>query len=118
MDRVKIKENAKQKIKGNIWNLLWPLLVIGVLESVISSIFGGSTNQALVNLDLSNLDINAISDSIKTTSSPISFIINIVFSVINVAYLKYVLNFLRTGKFDFNDIIECLKTKWLNILNV
>ena len=118
MDRVKIKESAKQKIKGNIWNLLWPLLIIGVLEGLLNNIFGGSSNQALVNLDLSNLDVNAISDSIKTTSSPISFIINIVFSVINVAYLKYVLNFLRTGKFDFNDIIECLKTKWLNILIV
>ena len=118
MDRVKIKESAKQKIKGNIWNLLWPLLIIGVLEGVLNNIFGGSSNQALVNLDLSNLDVNAISDSIKTTSSPISFIINIIFSVINIAYLKYVLDFVRTGKFDANSIIECLKTKWLNLLIV
>ena len=118
MDRVKIKESAKQKIKGNIWNLLWPLLIIGVLEGLLNNIFGGSSNQALVNLDLSNLDVNAISDSIKATSSPISFIINIIFSVINIAYLKYVLDFVRTGKFDANSIIECLKTKWLNLLIV
>ena len=39
MNRVEIKENAKQKIKGNIWNLIWPLLVIGVLQSIISRIY-------------------------------------------------------------------------------
>ena len=115
MNRVEIKELAKQKIKGNIWNLLWPLLVIGILESIVSSIFGGS-NTALVNIDVSNLDFNAIADATKV--SPVNFIINIVFSVLNIAYIKYALNFVRTGKFEFNDIINCLKEKWLNILLV
>ena len=115
MDRVEIKALAKQKIKGNIWNILWPLIVIGILESVISGIFGGS-NTALVNIDASSMDVNSIADSISY--SPISFIINVIFGVINVAYLKYVLNFVRTGKFDFNDIINCIKEKWLNMLLV
>ena len=115
MNRVEIKEEAKRKIKGNLWNLLWPLLIIMLLEGVVSSIFGG-TNRALVNVDLNNLDLNSLSSSVST--SPSSALLNIIFSVINVAYLKYVLDFVRTGKFDANEIINCLKTKWLNILAV
>ena len=39
MNRTEIKELAKSKIKGNKWNIIWPVLVIGFLESVIQSIF-------------------------------------------------------------------------------
>ena len=118
MDRKEIKETAKQKIKGNIWNLIWPLLVIGLLEGIVSNIFGGNPSKALVNFDLTNFDINAIAESTTTSFSPVSFLINVIFNVINVAYLKYVLNFVRTGNLEFNDIIDCIKTKWLNVLLV
>lgn len=118
MNRVEIKENAKQKIKGNIWNLIWPLLVIGVLQSIISRICGVDPTSSLVNVDLNNLDMNAITQSTNTSFSITSYVIELIFSIINVAYLKYVLNFIRTGKFEFNDIIDCIKTKWLNILIV
>ena len=106
MNISEIKKNAKLKIKGNLWNLLWPLLVIGLLQGVISSIFGVGNNEALLNLDVSNLDFNAIMESTNTSFSPIGFIITLVFMIINAAYLKYVLNFVRCGEFDFNEIIH------------
>lgn len=118
MDRVAIKEEARKKIKGNIWNILWPLLVIGVLESVIVSICGGGNQNAFVNVDVTNLDFKAIMDTTDTSFSPINLLLNILFNIVNVAYLKYILNFVRTGKFEFNDIIDCIKYKWLNILGV
>ena len=118
MNRVEIKESAKQKIKGNIWNLIWPLLVIGVLEGIVNRICGVDATSSLVNIDVSNLDVNAIAESSKASYSPVSFLITLVFSIINVGYLKYVLNFVRNGKFEFNDIIDCIKEKWLNILIV
>ena len=40
MDRKEIKAEAKLKIKGNKWNILWPMLALGLIESVISRIFG------------------------------------------------------------------------------
>ena len=118
MDRKEIKESAKQKIKGNIWNLIWPLLIIGLLQGIVSKIFGANSNTALVNFDVSNFDVNAIAESTSTSFSPVSFLITLVFSILNVSYLKYVLNFVRTGKFEFNDIIDCIKEEWLNILLV
>lgn len=113
MDRVAIKEEAKAKIKGNIWNILWPSLVIGLLEGVLVNICGGGSG-SFVNFEMNNLDVN----SVNASYSPINLVFTILFSVVNVAYIKYVLNFVRTGKFEFNDIIDCLKTKWLNILGV
>ena len=57
-------------------------------------------------------------DTTDTSFSPINLLLNILFNIVNVAYLKYILNFVRTGKFEFNDIIDCIKYKWLNILGV
>ena len=93
-------------------------MVIGLLEGIVSQMFGVKSDMALVNFDLSNFDINAIAESTTTSLSPISFLITLIFGIINVAYLKYVLNFVRTGNFEFNDIIDCIKSKWLNILLV
>ncbi len=116
MNRVEIKQAAKAKIKGNIWNLLWPLLVIWVLQSVLNRIFGGAQTNALLNVDLNNFDINTLFENIKV--SPIVTLITFIFAIIEVCYLKYVLNFIRTGNFEFKDILNCLKEKWLNILLV
>ena len=35
MDRVKIKEAAKEKIKGNKWNIIWPALIISVVAGLL-----------------------------------------------------------------------------------
>ena len=59
MDRREIKEEAKVKIKGNKWNILWPLLVIGVVESIIEKIFNVtpkidySNLESMVNIEMS-----------------------------------------------------------------
>lgn len=118
MDRVKIKENAKAKIKGNLWNILWPLLLISVVQGVISGLFG--TPIPLANIDFSNADWQAIADSfqVQVTSSPVDTLINFVFGVIEVAYIKYVIDFVRTGEFEVNSILDCLKKRWFVILAV
>ena len=36
--------------------------------------------------------------------------------IINAGYIKYIVNFVRTGKFDSNDIINTIKNKWVDIL--
>lgn len=110
MNRKEIKELAKEKIKGNKWNIIWPMLVISVIGSIISRIFGGT-----INIDLNHLDQLS-----KVTVSPTqyagSLISSLIVGLITAGYLMYILNFVRTGKFDTKDIIETIKAKWLNIL--
>lgn len=106
MDRKEIKELAKSKIKGNLWNLLWPILVIGAVEGIFSSILAPNSNS----LDPSSMP------QISPVASIILIVVGIICGIATVAYNRYVLNFVRNGKMDFNDIINCIKEKWANIL--
>ena len=110
MNRKEIKESAKAKIQGNKWNLIWPILVISVIGSIVSRIFGGTVNIDLNNLEsLSSINISPIQYGGGLISS-------LVTGLLSAGYIKYVLGFVRTGKFDTNTIIETIKKKWGNIL--
>ena len=111
MDRKQIKELAKSKIKGNLWNLLWPVILISVVSGLLSSLFGPSFSVNLAEeQELANM----------TTFSPIhsigSFVVAILSAVATAGYMKYCLNFVRTGKFKTDDIINTIKAKWLDLL--
>lgn len=109
MNRKEIKELAKSKIKGNKWNIWWPLLVIGVLESAVGELFP-KTN---INL---NEYINLSNSNVTVSVSYGEILVAILFAIITAGYLKYILNFVRTGKFETNDILKTIKEKWLNLL--
>ena len=40
MSRAEIKLLAREKIKGNLWNILWPMLVISIIFGIIDGFFG------------------------------------------------------------------------------
>ena len=108
MDRKEIKETAKAKIKGNILNLLWPLLAISVVEAIITQIF---------NLN-GTIDPTTMKYTMSTGASIGTTIVGIVFGVVLIGYKKYVLDFTRTGTLDVKSILNCVKEKWLNIILV
>ena len=112
MDRKEIKELAKNKIKGNKWNIIWPMLVIGLIEGVLENILGVSN---YTQIDISNPEAMA-SYQMPTGTSIGLLVIGIIFGIVMVGYKKYIVNFVRTGKFEFNDILDCVKEKWVNIL--
>ena len=107
MNRKEIKEKAKSLIKGNIWNILWPMLVISVLQSVISRLFGGT-----VVVDYNNLENAKISVTTYLGTGIASILAGIAYG----GYYKYIIDFVRTGKFNTNTIINTIKEKWLNLL--
>ena len=109
MDRKEIKEAAKAKIKGNKWNILWPVLVIGLVEGVLENILGISKYTAT---NLETMENAQMPPKVAIGA----FVISLLFAIVMVAYKKYILNFVRTGKFEFSDIIDCFKEKWVNIL--
>ena len=105
MNRKEIKELAKSKIEGNRWNIWWPLLIILALESVIGNIFGPT------------VIIDKIAYTIKITPAGYaSTIVGILCGIVMAGYFKYIMNFVRTGKFDSNIIIDTIKSKWVDIL--
>ena len=106
MNRKEIKELAKSKIKGNLWDLLWPILLIGAIEGVLTSIFAPTTYNVS---DLGQIQIT-------TSNQPAAIIIGLIAGIAMVAYKKYLINFVRNGKVESNDMINCIKEKWLQIV--
>lgn len=108
MNRKEIKAEAKAKVKGNKWNILWPLLVMGVVYGIIGAIFGVSSS-----FDFSSLNEAASISPVAGIGTLIGILLTCFFSA---GYIKYLITFARTGKFDSNEIIKTVKEKWLNIL--
>ncbi|MBR3660564.1 MAG: DUF975 family protein [Bacilli bacterium] len=109
MNRKEIKESAKSKIKGNLWKLLWPSLAIGALSGMVSSLLSPKAT-----VDITTGAVTYANASFG--NSVILIVFGLVLGIAMIAYKKYVLNFVRTGKCEFNDIINCIKEKWLNII--
>lgn len=110
MNRKEIKEAAKAKIKGNKWNIWWPYLVISIIMSVISGVFSPK-----INVDWNNLE-NLQNIQIPTGYYGVSALVGIIQSILMGGYLKYIVDFVRTGKFDHNVIVKTIKEKWLVLL--
>ena len=103
MDRKEIKELAKKKVNGNLWKLLWPLLIIGAISSVSSR---------FLNIQATNIT----TVSYTPTQALLSLIFTLLTALVSAGYIKYLIDFVRKGKFDSNTIINTIKEKWLNII--
>ena len=112
MNRKEIKAAAREKIKGNKWNIIWPVLVIGLVEGVLETVLGVGK---YTSVDFTNPDAMANAE-MPAGVAIVLLVISLLFAIVMVAYKRYILNFVRTGKFEFSDIIDCFKEKWLNIL--
>lgn len=112
MDRKEIKEKAKNMIKGNLWNLLWPVLVIGLVTGLLENLIGPSYNVDFKNFQQLTFTQPTALQSLLTS------ILGLISSIAGIAYFKYVLKFVRGEEPKFNDIIECIKERWLTIILV
>lgn len=99
MDRKAIKEEAKAKIKGNLWTIWKPLLIValisGVIGGVLAGIFGTESNS-----------YNALSTVLELALMPLT-----------VGVIYYMLKFTRGENPEVNDIFGFYK-KFLPILAV
>lgn len=95
MDRVEIKKLAKEKIKGNVFNILWPILVIGAISSLLTGF---------------------LEDDASTISQILLLCVSFLSSIFSICYYAYLMEFVRTGKSSFNTIIEFFKKNFVRIL--
>ena len=58
MDRKEIKELAKTKVKGNKWNIWWPLLLVSFVQNIVERIFGISMFD--YSFDFENMENNCL----------------------------------------------------------
>lgn len=105
MNRVKIKENAKKMIKGNLWHLWKPQVIFGLIEFAVGVIV------AIIML-LTGAGQETMEKVIALISTPMS-IIEVIFLV---AFSKYCLDFVRGKKSNMKEIWEFIKKNWVESL--
>lgn len=95
MNRVKIKNQAKEIIKGNIWTLLLPFIIAGALSGLVggfSGYYSSSTESA--------------------TLSVISSIVEIAVLPLTIGATAYVMKFVRKEPVDLNYMFSFYKQFW------
>ena len=113
MNKSEIKQIAKERMKGNKWNIWWPFLIIMLIEMILTNIFKPTQ------VDLTQV-FNGSSTHVAAQTSNgdfiISLLIYIIIGILTAGYYKYILNFIRKGEFDHTLIINTIKDKWLELL--
>ena len=115
MNRVEIKNKAKEMIKGNKWFIWKPLIIIGLILAVIEGIaFGLDTAFGLtkeVTYELFGTTTKYTTGGIITNI--VSIFTGIVGSAFYVGYAYYLLSFVRGKKLEMKDIFDFMKKYWV-----
>lgn len=108
MNRVKIKKQAREMLKGNLWEILKPMLVlagIGFVIGLITGATGGST-----------FDISEEAMTATTQTSPAASILSFVFSLamipVEFGFLVYVVKFVRKEPYELKELFAHFKKFW------
>lgn len=97
MNRVKIKKEAREMLKGNIWNILKPYAVIFGIMFVVGVIMGAANGNA----EEPNLGASLVSLVAELAMLPISF-----------GALVYLVKFVRKEPYELKDIFGYYSKFW------
>ena len=92
MDRKAIKAEAKEKIKGNLWTIWKPILVLALISGVLGGIIGAITK-----------------DPESAAASTLSLVAELALMPISVGLVAYMLKFTRGQKPELNEIFGFYK---------
>lgn len=97
MNRIEIKEKAKEMIKGNKWYIWKPAIILSLI-GIVFSLVGGM--------------IDAICDTNSTFMSIFDSIFGLISVPLLVGYTYYCLAFARGQKMDWKEIFNFGKEHW------
>ena len=117
MDRVAIKNKAKEMIKGNKWYLWKPMVIVGLIAFAIAFV-GGFVDALLGLMKEETKEIFGMKVTVTTTgpfTSVLSFLASFIEASFTVWYCKYLLDFTHGIKTEFklSNFIEFFKKHWL-----
>ena len=115
MNRVEIKNKAKEMIKGNKWYIWKPLIIVSLCLGLIEGIaFGLDAALGLTTTSTTEM----LGQTVTNTqggiiSTVVGIFAGIVSSAFAVGYAMYVLSFIRGKKLELKDIIDFMKKNWV-----
>lgn len=98
MSRIEIKEFAKQKIKGNMWEILGACIVV----AIISGAFSTTT-------------VLRDGENVKTTFNIVSILGDMLVFILNIGVTAYMVNFVTDKSYEFGQVFSKFKN-WKQIL--
>lgn len=115
MNRVEIKNKAKEMIRDNKWFLWKPVLIIGLAVAIIEGIaFGLDSALGLTQTTTTEvLGVKTTSTSAGVISMIVGVFTGLASAAFYVGYAKYVLSFVRGKKLELKDIIDFMKKYWV-----
>ena len=113
MNRVEIKNKAKEMVKGNKWYILKPVVIYALIAALIEGLaFGIDSALGLTKQTTDQLTgLTQMSGGIVT--AVVGAIVGIVGAAFAVAYAMYILSFIRGKKLEMQDIIDFMKKYWV-----
>ena len=115
MNRVEIKNKAKEMIKGNKWYIWKPMIIIGLVIALVDGIaFGldaafGLTKETTMEL----LGTKTTYTQPGIISTIVGIFTGIAGSALSVGYSYYILSFVRGKKMELKDVIDFMKKHWV-----
>ena len=113
MNRVEIKNKAKEMIKGNKWYLLKPMIIFGLIVSLLMGVAFGLDSA----LGLTKTTVDELTGLTSTSggifSNVVAVVVGIATCAFEVGYAMYVLSFVRGKKLEMNDIVDFAKKHWV-----
>jgi len=105
MERVELKEKAKEKIKGNLWYLWKPLVFFELIVFLIVFLI-------VLPLVIAEVDENTI----NLITNIVTSVFSIIETVFMVGYAKYTLDFVRGKKQDWKAPFSFIKDHFIAVI--
>ena len=109
MDRKAIKEEAKTKIKGNLWTIWKAILLVGLISGGVSAILSAMFPSPVTSDMLQVYMETGKMPEVSSTSQLVSTIANILLMPLTIGVIGYVLKFSRGEKPEIKDIFGFYK---------
>ena len=94
MNRIEIKNKAKEMIKGNLWHIWKIYLVVFAVAFLVGLVEGLFASVPIVSLLVSLVSI-------------------VISAALSIASMYYILKFVRNEKIEINDVFEFAKKHWV-----
>lgn len=94
MNRIEIKNKAKEMIKGNLW-YIWKIYLVVFAVSFLFGFVGG------------------LFEDIKVISFLLSIVSAVISAALSVGAIYYVLKFVRSEKIEIKEVFEFVKQHWV-----
>ncbi len=115
MDRVGLKNKAKELIRGNKWYIWKPLICIGLIIILIEGIAFG-LDYAFGFAKMETVEVLGVKTTQYSTGI-ISLIVGIFTGfagcALTIAYAYYVISFVRGKRLELKDVIDFMKKHWV-----